>query len=99
MKTYFVYILASKRRGTLYVWVTSHLERRIFEHRNNAWDSFTHKYSVFQLVYFEETNDVYSALQREKNLKKWNREWKIELIEKENPLWEDLWNGLSGQAR
>jgi putative endonuclease len=89
-KSYFIYILASKRNGTLYVGVTNNLIRRIFEHKNNLIFGFTSKYEVHTLVYFEETNDVDSALIREKQLKKWNRQWKIELIEKENPEWKDL---------
>jgi len=87
---YFVYILASKRNGTLYIGVTNDLERRVYEHKNNIVKGFTSKYSVHQLVYYEETNDIYAALQREKQLKKWNRKWKLALIEKINPDWNDL---------
>ena len=86
---YFVYILASKRNGTLYIGVTNKLERRVYEHKNNIVKGFTSKYSVHQLVYYEETNDIYAALQREKQLKKWNRKWKLALIEKINPDWND----------
>ncbi len=89
-KVYFIYILASKRNGTLYIGVTNDLERRISEHKNNLVDGFTAKYDIHNLVYYEETNDIESAIQREKQLKKWNREWKLELIEKVNPEWRDL---------
>jgi len=88
--TYYVYILASKRNGTLYIGVTNNLERRLYEHKNNLVEGFTKKYSVHNLVYFEEVNDVNAALQREKQLKRWTRKWKIDLIEKENPDWCDL---------
>lgn len=88
--TYYVYILASKRNGTLYIGVTNNLERRLYEHKNNLVEGFTKKYSVHDLVYFEEVNDVNAALQREKQLKRWTRKWKIDLIEKENPDWNDL---------
>ena len=90
MKNYYVYILSSKRNGTLYIGVTNNLERRVYEHKNNIVKGFTLKYNVHQLVYFEQTVDVNSALQREKQLKKWNRKWKLALIEKDNPNWKDL---------
>ena len=89
-KTYFVYIMASKQNGTLYIGVTNNLERRIYEHKHNLIKGFTSKYGVHRLVYFEESNDIQAALMREKQLKKWNRSWKIELIEKTNPEWKDL---------
>ena len=89
-KTYYVYILASKRIGTLYIGFTSNLEKRVHEHKNNIVKGFTAKYNVHQLVYFEQTVDVNSALQREKQLKKWDRKWKLDLIEKMNPEWNDL---------
>ena len=89
-KNYFVYILASKRNGTLYIGVTNNLENRMYQHKNKLIDGFTKKYSVDKLVHYEMTNDVVSAIQREKQLKKWNRKWKLALIEKENPEWKDL---------
>ena len=89
-KTYYVYILSSKRNGTLYIGVTNDLERRLYEHRNNLIEGFTNKYHVHHLVYFEDVNDIQSALQREKQLKRWTRKWKLELIEKFNPEWRDL---------
>lgn len=94
MKQYFVYILASKRNGTLYIGVTSDLIRRIYEHKNKLVPGFTSKYDVAKLVHFEEFSDIESAIYREKQLKKWNRKWKLALIEKVNPNWEDLYEGL-----
>ena len=94
MKTYYVYILASRKRGTLYIGVTNDLIRRVYEHKNGFVEGFTKKYGVHQLVYLEQTNDIYSAMVREKQMKKWYRKWKIELIEKANPEWRDLYNDL-----
>ena len=93
-KIYYIYIMASKRNGTLYIGVTSNLKKRIYEHRESLADGFTKKYNVNKLVYFETTNDVNSAIQREKQMKKWKREWKIKLIEKENSCWIDLYYNL-----
>jgi putative endonuclease len=84
-RNYYVYILASQKNGTLYLGVTSDLVKRIYEHKNDLVGGFTKKYKVHRLVYFETTNDVYGAIQREKQLKKWNRQWKIRLIEEKNP--------------
>jgi putative endonuclease len=92
MKDYFVYILASKRNGTLYVGVTNDLLRRAHEHRADLVKGFTKRYGVRMLVYYEQTSDVYAAIQREKAIKKWRRIWKLELIERHNPQWVDLWN-------
>lgn len=89
-----VYILASKRNGTLYIGVTSDLVKRVWEHKNDLVEGFTRKYSVHTLVYFEMHHEMVEAIQREKQLKKWNRAWKIELIEKTNPLWRDLWQDI-----
>ncbi|MBU4261698.1 MAG: GIY-YIG nuclease family protein [Proteobacteria bacterium] len=94
MKSYFVYILASKKNGTLYIGVTNNLIRRVHEHKNDLADGFTKKYGVHNLVYYEQTEDVDVALRREKQLKKWNRQWKINLIEKSNPAWYDLYDTL-----
>ena len=88
---YYVYILASKRNGTLYIGVTSNLIKRIYEHKNNLIEGFTKKYNIHNLVYYEITEDVNSAIAREKQLKRWKRNWKIELIEKNNPEWKDLY--------
>ena len=91
---YYVYILASKKKGTLYIGVTSNLVKRIYEHKNDLVDGFTKEYAVHNLVYFEVTESVESAIAREKQLKKWNRAWKIRLIEKNNPEWQDLYTEL-----
>ena len=93
-KQYYVYILASKRNDTLYVGVTSDLIKRVYEHKNNLVTGFTQKYDVHNLVYYEVTESIESALRREKQLKKWKREWKIRLIEKGNPEWKDLYQEL-----
>ena len=85
-----VYILASEPYGTLYIGVTSNLADRIAAHRGGTVDGFTKQYSVHTLVYFEAHDDMYEAIQREKRLKKWNRAWKIRLIEEKNPEWKDL---------
>ena len=93
MKThhqYFVYLLASKKRGTLYIGVTSDLQRRVYEHKKAIIKGFTQKYGVNKLVYFETFQDVKEAIEREKNLKKWKRSWKIKLIETDNYNWDDL---------
>ena len=94
MKTYYVYILASKRNGTLYIGVTNDLIRRVWEHKNNIIKGFTAKYGVHRLVYYEHTDDAYSAIIREKRMKKWKRQWKLALIEKHNPGWRDLYEEL-----
>lgn len=85
-----IYILASKRNGTLYIGVTSNLIKRIWEHKNGITGGFTQKYDVHLLVYYEQFDDMESAIIREKQMKKWRRKWKIELIEKNNPTWRDL---------
>ncbi|MEL7028294.1 MAG: GIY-YIG nuclease family protein [Pseudomonadota bacterium] len=92
----YVYILASQRRGTLYVGVTKDLIRRVWEHKEEVAESFTKKYGVGRLVYFEEFQSVMDAIAREKRLKRYKRDWKIELIEKRNPDWVDLFPGLCG---
>ncbi|NTW75287.1 MAG: GIY-YIG nuclease family protein [Candidatus Moranbacteria bacterium] len=93
MKAYCVYILSSINR-TLYIGVTGNLKRRIWEHKNKVVPGFTERYNVDRLVYYEQTENVHSALEREKQLKKWRRDKKTFLIEKENPLWEDLYPTL-----
>jgi putative endonuclease len=89
-----VYILASKRNGTLYIGVTSDLQKRSWEHKNDLFDGFTKKYGVHQLVYYELHDNMVSAITREKQLKKWNRAWKLELIKQGNPDWKDLWQAI-----
>jgi putative endonuclease len=91
MKPYWVYILCSKRNGTLYVGVTNDLPRRIHEHKEHLTPGFTRKYEVTKLVHFEEFSAVEEAIHREKCIKKWNRRWKLRLIEENNPQWEDLY--------
>ena len=93
-KQFFVYILASKPYGVLYIGVTSNLIQRIWQHKEGLADGFTKKYQVKQLVYFEECPDAESAILWEKRLKEWKRAMKIDLIEKNNPLWEDLYPSL-----
>jgi putative endonuclease len=94
MKNYYVYILASKKDGVLYIGVTGDLIKRVWEHKNNVVKGFTQRYFVHRLVYFEATTDIESAILRETQLKRWKREWKIQLIEKENPNWEDLYSKI-----
>src|SRR4030042_4079921 len=89
-KQYYVYIMASKRRGTLYTGVTDDLIGRVYQHKQKIIEGFTRKYNVTKLVYYETTNDIRGAILREKRIKKWKRQWKIELIEKVNPEWKDL---------
>jgi putative endonuclease len=95
-KTYWVYIRASALGGTLYIGVTNDLVRRIYEHRMGMADGFTKKYGIHRLVCFEQYGDVELAIQREKRLKRWNRAWKIRLIEEKNPDWVDLYPQISG---
>ena len=89
-----VYILASKPHGTLYIGVTSDLVERVWQHRSGAVDGFTKRYAVTSLVRFEQFGDMASAIAREKQLKRWHRQWKINLVESENPDWQDLAPGL-----
>jgi putative endonuclease len=90
MKNYFVYLLTNKNHRVMYVGVTSDLERRIFEHKNKMIEGFTARYNVDKLVYFEQTSDVHAALNREKEIKKWRREKKNNLVASINPRWLDL---------
>jgi putative endonuclease len=94
MNQYFVYILTNKSNKVLYIGVTNNLERRMYEHRNQMIDGFTKKYNLTKLVYFEEASDVKSAIEREKQLKNWHRDWKISLINQVNPNWDDLSEGF-----
>ncbi len=96
MKQPTVYILASQRNGTLYIGVTSDLIKRVWEHKSDLAEGFTKKYQVHLLVYFEQHQDMLAAITREKQLKKWNRDWKLALIEKSNPAWRDLWQDIAG---
>ena len=89
-----VYLMASRKNGTLYVGVTSDLLKRVWEHRNNIVEGFTKRYGVHVLVWFEVHQTMESAIRREKSLKEWKRAWKLKLIEKVNPQWQDLFPGL-----
>ncbi len=90
-KIFYVYILANDRNGTIYIGITSNLEKRIREHKTKVYEqSFTSKYEINKLVYYESTKNAESAITREKQLKNWKRQWKLDLIEKNNPQWKDL---------
>ena len=91
---YFVYILASDRNGTLYVGMTNNLVKRVWQHKNHQVEGFTSKHNVDKLVYYENVEDVNSAIAREKNIKAWKREWKVRIIEEFNNNWEDLYNTI-----
>lgn len=94
MEYAFVYILASKKNGTLYTGVTSDLIKRVNEHKTDVREGFTKKYQVHSLVYYESHDDINAARTREKQIKAWKRQWKINVIEEENPEWRDLFPGL-----
>jgi putative endonuclease len=94
MKNYYLYIVTNKKHGTLYTGITDNLTRRIYEHKIGIFDSFTKKYNLSKLVYFEHMYDINATILREKRMKKWKREWKIKLIESLNPDWKDLYEGL-----
>jgi putative endonuclease len=94
-RCYWVYIPASRIGGTLYIGVTNNLVRRVYEHRMGLADGFTRKYKVHRLVYFEQYSDIENAIVREKRLKKWNRAWKIHLIEEKTPNWDDLYPAIA----
>jgi putative endonuclease len=96
MKQYFVYILASRPYGTLYTGVTGDLPRRSYQHRTNLMEGFTRRYGVHMLVWFEEYGDIALAIAREKQIKGWNRAWKVRLVEKGNPNWDDLYHRIAG---
>ena len=95
MEESYVYILASRRNGTLYVGSTTNLVKRIWEHKNNVIPGFTAKYQVYQLVYYEAHQDIMEAARRERRLKNWCRKWKLNIIEKFNPTWRDLYDEIS----
>ncbi len=94
-RQYYVYILASRRNGTLYTGVTDNLSRRVYEHKNDIREGFTSRYGVHLLVWFEAHENVESAIVREKRIKKWRRAWKLGLIEKDNPNWLDLYEKIA----
>jgi putative endonuclease len=94
-ENFYVYIMASQRRGTLYIGVTSNLLKRVYEHKSGMVEGFTKQYGVHRLVYYEVAMDAETALLRERQMKKWNRAWKLRLIEEQNPEWADLYDGLT----
>lgn len=93
-KEFYVYILASKKNGTIYIGMSSNLIQRIYQHKNKLADGFTGKYNVDKLVYYEKHDSAESAIKKEKRLKEWQRKWKIDLIESFNPDWSDLYNDV-----
>jgi putative endonuclease len=93
-KTFYVYILSNKRHGTLYIGVTSELQKRIYKHKNKMLEGFSKKYDLDKIIYYEIYKDSVTAITREKRLKKWKRQWKIKLIEEKNPTWSDLSNEI-----
>jgi putative endonuclease len=97
MKSYWVYILASRPRGTLYVGMTNDLVRRVYQHREGLADGFSQQYGVKMLVYYEQHATALAAIQREKNIKHWSRAWKLDLIRTLNPDWRDLWEDVAQQ--
>lgn len=94
MKKGFVYIMSNKQDGVLYIGVTSDIVKRVYEHKNDFVDGFTKQYNLKTLVYYEVYDEIEEAIKREKQLKNWHREWKIELINKQNPRWEDLYETI-----
>lgn len=96
MNEYYVYIVTNKKEGALYTGVTSNLIQRIYQHKNSVVDCFTSKYKLDKLVYYEQHNDIYEAIKREKRIKRWYRKWKIELVEKSNKSWQDLYFTIIG---
>lgn len=94
MKSYYVYILASRRDGAIYVGITSDLVKRVYEHRSKAVPGFASRYNITRLVWFEIYDDPLTAIAREKELKKWRRAWKVALIDEANPGWRDLWEDI-----
>ncbi len=97
MKTGYVYILTNKPEGTLYIGVTNNLIRRVWEHKEKLVEGFTKTYHLDQLVYYEIADDMYAAISREKQLKRWHRQWKLNLISQFNPYWHDLYPRICGQ--
>jgi len=95
MKEYYVYIMASKKDGVIYIGVTGNLVQRVYQHREGIIEGFSRQYKTKRLVYFESSSDIESCIEREKQLKAWKRQWKKELIENTNPQWEDLWSSIA----
>ncbi len=95
MKQFYVYVLSNRRNGTLYTGVTSDLLKRVYEHKNDLIDGFSKRYGIHNLVWYEMHETAESAINREKQIKKWQRKWKLELIDRSNPLWVDLYEKLT----
>jgi len=95
MDHYYVYILTNKPNGTLYIGITNNLNRRIWEHKNDLVDGFSSKYRIHRLVWYEEATSPLAAITREKQIKKWNRSWKVRIIEEMNPDWDDLYDSIT----
>ena len=93
-ENYYLYIIASKKNGTLYIGVTNDLVKRIYEHKQNAVNGFTKKYNVHTLVYYKVHRDIEETILKEKQMKKWNRKWKVRIIEEKNPEWKDLYDEI-----
>ncbi|MBM4141383.1 MAG: GIY-YIG nuclease family protein [Nitrospira sp.] len=98
MKEFYVYILCSKQNGTLYTGVTSDIVKRVYEHKHGLVEGFTKKYNVYHLVWYEVHESAKAAIEREKQIKKWKRAWKLKLIEKENPQWVDLYDRYASNS-
>jgi putative endonuclease len=94
--TYYVYVLSSRKNGTLYIGITNDIARRVWEHRQGTGSRFVKRYGITRLVYLEPHDDIERAIQREKTMKEWSRAWKVRLIEKDNPEWEDLYDRMNG---
>jgi putative endonuclease len=94
-RSFYVYLLASRKHGTLYLGVTNNLVRRVYEHKTKAVPGFTKRHNVDRLIWFEIYDDALTAIAREKELKKWRRDWKVRLIEESNPNWVDLYEGIA----
>ena len=93
-KHFYIYMMTNKRKGTIYTGVTNDLTVRVWQHKNNIFEGFTKKYKLYKLVHYEQYEDINSAIEREKQVKKWRRQWKLELIEKLNPEWNDLYEDI-----
>ena len=95
MKSYYVYMVTNKMQSVLYTGITNNLKHRVYQHKEGLIEGFTKRYKVCKLVYYEVFRSANGAINREKQIKKWNRQWKVNLIEEHNPNWEDLWDRLN----
>ena len=94
-RSYFVYIMTNKKHGTLYTGVTNDLVKRTYQHKEGQVEGFTHKHGLKHLVWYEPFDDIEQAIAQEKRIKRWRREWKLQLVEKQNPDWDDLWEEIN----